>query len=121
MGLNQQSQRPLHNCTLGRFTAGTQRFRHQGVVDVDVGSHASSMCKNRRLMCMRQVQVIHVTTMPSSARRMGPVVHESDYCGSARAASGDMRVALMVGSTHAAIDTPTMITAVLSTIVVWNG
>src|SRR5947208_2495593 len=43
-GLDEQPQRTLDNGALGAFAAGTHRFTHQIIIDVDVRTHPTPPC-----------------------------------------------------------------------------
>jgi hypothetical protein len=58
-----QSERLLHGLLLGSAARRSLGFRHEGIIDVDIGSHAAA------LQCVRYHRNIHMTAEQGPPRR----------------------------------------------------
>ena len=52
MGLHEQAQCGFHGRFLGGSSTASHGFAHEPVVNVNIRTHTSPMCKDSRFMCM---------------------------------------------------------------------
>src|SRR5688572_3953333 len=64
--MDQHLEALLNNSPLARRPAGAHGLAHQVIVDVDVRTHESSMCKDRQFMCSWQARGVREQTASAS-------------------------------------------------------